>query len=477
MNVLVWFKRDLRIHDHPALTLAAEIGAVLPVFVVEPDRWSQPDASARQWEFVAESLAGLREDLAGIGAPLVVRVGDAVQVLAGLCRRHGIARMTSHAEPGTAWSKARDLRVADWAKAAGVVWTELAEGGEGCCSPGQNSGRAAAAAPALPAPMLRAVAGVEPGLIPSARSLRLSANPCPHRQLGGRARGVELLEGFLTRRGESYATTGCAPLASERASSRLSPHLAHGTLSLREVAEATAARQDEKPGGRWRGALARFQASLAARQVAVAAWQPEAEESPAAIPGFHPGGSDATRLAALMTGETGLPFFDACLRYLRATGWLDTRLRAMLVAVGYGPLGVDATVVGAHLARLFTDHDPALHWPQVQVATVGASRLWNPVRLGRRLDPTGAFTRRWLPELAEVPEDALQEPWRWSGAQHLLGHRYPEPVIDLSSAIRMAQARARQSRNPAGVRQAPRGSASERACRRREHGAQLCLPF
>ena len=79
---LVWLKRDLRVHDHPALTLAAGLGPVLPVYVVEPELWSQSDASARQWAAVAESLADLREDLARIGAPLVVRVGDAVQVLA-----------------------------------------------------------------------------------------------------------------------------------------------------------------------------------------------------------------------------------------------------------------------------------------------------------------------------------------------------------------------------------------------------------
>ena len=71
MNVLVWFKRELRIQDHPALVLAARTGAVLPVFVVEPELWAQPETSARQWAFVEESLADLREDLSGIGAPLV----------------------------------------------------------------------------------------------------------------------------------------------------------------------------------------------------------------------------------------------------------------------------------------------------------------------------------------------------------------------------------------------------------------------
>ncbi|MDZ4067558.1 MAG: deoxyribodipyrimidine photo-lyase, partial [Tabrizicola sp.] len=129
MNVLIWFKRDLRVHDHPALSLAAGLGPVLPVYVVEPELWAQPDASARQWEVVAEGLADLREALAGIGAPLVVRVGGAVQVLEALCRRHGIARIVSHEETGTLWTYARDRRVAAWARSAGVEWTEVPQSG------------------------------------------------------------------------------------------------------------------------------------------------------------------------------------------------------------------------------------------------------------------------------------------------------------------------------------------------------------
>jgi deoxyribodipyrimidine photolyase len=82
MNVLLWFKRDLRIQDHPALTLAASLGPVLPLYVVEPDYWQLPDTSARQWEFTAESLASLRDDLARLGAPLIIRVGDAVETIA-----------------------------------------------------------------------------------------------------------------------------------------------------------------------------------------------------------------------------------------------------------------------------------------------------------------------------------------------------------------------------------------------------------
>ncbi|WP_333815419.1 FAD-binding domain-containing protein [Tabrizicola sp.] len=465
MNVLVWFRRDLRVHDHPALTLAAGIGPVLPVYVVDPELWSQPDTSARQWAFVAESLAGLREDLAGLGAPLVLRVGDALQVLAGLCRRHGISRIVSHEEPGTSWTQARDRRVAAWASDAGISWTELPQPGAGC-----------AACPALPAPALRGIAGAEPGLIPSARALRLAADPCPHRQLGGRARGLELLDSFLTQRGESYRTAQASPLATERASSRLSPHLAHGTLSLREVMQATAARQAARPGRRWGGSLARFQTSLAARERGIAA--PNAERAdPFTLAHAQPDPFDPARLAAWSNGETGLPFLDACLRYLRATGWLNARLRAMLVSVACGPLSLEEQAVGAHLARMFTDYDPALHWPQVQAGALGSSpRLWNPVRLGRELDPEGAFTRAWLPELAPVPDALLHDPWRWPEARRRLAHRYPEPVVDLQSAEREARARLRQARLSAGFAERP-GGLVRRSGTRRHPSGQLSLPL
>lgn len=465
MNVLVWFKRDLRVHDHPALGMAAGIGAVLPVFVAEPELWAQAEGSARQWEFVAESLAVLRGDLAGLGAPLVVRVGEAMQVLEGLCRRHRIGHIISHAEAGTPWSAARNRRVADWARGAGIIWTELPPpGGSGC---------------ALPVPALRAIAGVEPGLIPSARALKLAADPCPHRQAGGRDRGVDLLESFLSRRGEAYHTTRSCPLMAERASSRLSPHLAWGALSAREVAEAVTARQAERPGGRWGGALSRFQASLAARGAAVVAWHPEAESGGSlAPPRDRSGPSDTARLAAWANGETGLPFLDACLRYLRATGWLPAPLRAMLVSVARWQFALAGEAAAAHLARMFIDYDPALFWPQVQAGAMrGAPRLWNPVRQGFALDASGSFTRRWLPELVQVPDTFLHEPWRWPEAQRrLLGHRYPEPILDLAAAEREARAALRQARLAAGFAERPCGFSSRPGIRQRQT-AQLSLPF
>ncbi|NHB78203.1 FAD-binding domain-containing protein [Rhodobacter calidifons] len=451
MNVLVWFKRDLRLHDHPALSLAAGLGPVLPLYVVEPELWAEPDASARQWEFLAESLADLRVALTGAGAPLVVRTGDAVEVLASLCRRHRITRIVSHEETGNAWTFARDRRVAGWARGAGIDWVELPQSGVVRRLPSRDAWSARRdafmAGPTLPAPALCPVEGVEPGPIPSARALKLAADPCPHRQLGGRARGLDLMDSFLTRRAEPYRTAMSSPLSAERACSRLSPHLALGTLSVREVVQATVARAAERPGGRWGGALASFQARLAWRDHFIQ----KLEDEPAietrclhrAAESLRPRDPDAARLAAWEAGETGLPFLDACLRYLRATGWLNFRMRSMVMAAASYHLWLDWRATGAILARRFTDYEPGIHWPQVQMQSgttgINTPRIYNPVKQGLDQDPTGAFTRAWVPELAAVPDRFLQTPWAWEGAGTLLGRRYPAPIVDPAAAQRAAR--------------------------------------
>jgi deoxyribodipyrimidine photo-lyase len=498
MNVLVWLKRDLRLCDHPALTLAAGLGRVLPVYVVEPGLWSGPDASARQWEFVAESLADLRGAFGALGLPLIVRTGDAVEVLERLYRQHRITRIVSHEETGNLWTYARDRKVAAWARGAGVEWTEVAQSGVIRRLRGRDGWARArdafVAGPLLPPPALAPVAEVEPGPIPTARALKLADDPCPHRQRGGRAQGLALLDSFLTRRAEPYRAAMSSPLTGERACSRLSPHLTWGTLSLREVAQATTARQAMRPGGRWGGALTSFQARLAWRDH----FMQKLEDQPSIeLRDLHPlavtdpRGTDPMRLLAWERGETGLPFLDACQRYLRATGWLNFRMRAMVTSVASYHLWLDWRASGAALARMFTDYEPGIHWPQVQMQSgttgINIPRIYNPVKQGQDQDPTGAFTRTWVPELAAVPEAYLQEPWTWPEARGLLGHRYPEPIIDVAAAARAARAAIWQARTAPGfaphaarivtrhASRADRRFVNDRSPRRPVASAQLSL--
>ena len=453
---LVWFKRDLRAQDHAALARAAERGPVLPLYVVEPDLWSEPDMAARQWACVAESLKELQADLARAGQPLVIRMGEIIDVLDELCDRQGVTALWSHEETGNAWTYARDRRVKAWCQARALPWHEVPNHGVIRRLSSRNGWAKAwdhqmaqerAETPSL-APVRLDVEGV-----PSSSDLGLNVDTCPGRQPGGRVDAMRCLNTFLQERGEGYRADMSSPLAGATSCSRLSPHLAWGTLSMREVAQAAWARQralkdlPKSEQGKWPGALKSFNGRLHWHCHFVQKLEDEPrlefENLHRAYDGMRPVEPDAARLAAWASGETGLPFLDACMRSLRATGWLNFRMRAMVMATASYHLWLPWRATGLHLARLFTDYEPGIHWSQTQMQSgttgINTVRIYNPVKQGYDQDPTGAFTRRWVPELAKIPDKFLQEPWRADNASDVLGKVYPERIIDHIAAARDAR--------------------------------------
>jgi deoxyribodipyrimidine photo-lyase len=460
---LVWFKRDLRAEDHAPLAAAAARGRVLPVHVVEPDLWAQPTMAGRQWAFVADCLRELRAALAAQGAPLAVRVGEAVEVLAALRAAHRFDAVFAHQETGDLWTFARDRRVAAWARAEGVVFrewpstdgvTRRLRSRDGWAQAWQRTmARAATAAPGLRA----ADPPPDPGPIPDAVP-GLSPDPCPGRQPGGRSAALATLGGFLTERGRDYRRAMASPVTGFDACSRLSPHLAWGTLSTREAAQAGWARRAEiraegaAPG--WAGAVDSFLSRLHWRGHFMQKLEDEPEIERRcmhrAYEGLREGDHDPALLAAWSAGETGLPFVDACVRALVATGWMNFRMRSMLTAFAAYHLWLDWRAFGPVMARWFTDYEPGIHWSQLQmqsgVTGINATRVYNPVKQSLEQDPDGRFIRAWVPELAGVPLAFAHEPWRMdAGAQRaagcVIGRDYPAPVVDHEAAARAAKAR------------------------------------
>lgn len=475
---VVWFKRDLRIADHRALAKAAAQGPVLPLFVVEPALWHQPDMAGRHWAFAADCLAELRRDLAALGQPLVVRVGSVVEALGQIHADFGTAALWSHEETGNAWTYARDLEVAAWCRARGIAWHQERQNGV-VRRLGSRDGwarhwdRFMAEPVTAPPPGLVPLAGLEPGAIPAAVELGLRDDPCPLRQRGGREAGLERLQSFLGERGRDYRRAMSGPATGAFACSRLSPHLAWGSLSAREVAQATWARQralkeaaksearNETTAG-WRGSMTSFAGRLHWRCHFAQKLEDEPRLEFACLHGAYEGlraaEPDRARLAAWSRGETGLPFVDACMRALTATGWMNFRMRAMLMAVASYHLWLHWRQPGEHLARLFTDYDPGIHWPQVQMQSgttgINTVRIYNPVKQGRDQDPEGAFVRRWIPELAGVPDAFVHEPWRWEAAGRVLDRHYPSPVVDHLAAAKEARQKVWAVRRGAAYRAA-----------------------
>ena len=271
---IVWFKRDLRIADHRPLTEAAARGPVLPLYIVEPDLWRQPDASGRQYAFLRESLIDLRLQLARLGQPLAVRIGEAVPVLEEIHRTLGIAALWSHEETGNGWTYERDKAVARWCRQQRLPWQEMPQFGvvrrlrdrRGWA---RRWNRFMAKPVAAPPDGVMPLGDVEPGSIPEASAIGIEPDACAQRFRGGRTAGIEELTSFLQDRGEPYQKAMSSPLTAYDGCSRLSPHLAFGTLSMRETCQAARRRQAElydlpaKDRGRWPGAIRSFLAQAA----------------------------------------------------------------------------------------------------------------------------------------------------------------------------------------------------------------------
>jgi deoxyribodipyrimidine photo-lyase len=126
---IVLYKRDLRISDHEPLSAAARHGNVLPLYIIEPFLWSQPDSSRRHWCFIHDSLVELQENFLFLGTPLIVRTGDVVEVLQKLHENLGPFNLWSHEETGNAWTFQRDISVRKWCVQNEIAWKEFSSNG------------------------------------------------------------------------------------------------------------------------------------------------------------------------------------------------------------------------------------------------------------------------------------------------------------------------------------------------------------
>lgn len=451
MNI-VWFKRDLRIEDHRALAEAVKDGPALPLYILEPELWKQPDLSFRHYQFLIECLGELNRSLKALGQSLIIKVGNAVDILQGLHQRHTIQKLWSHQETWNGWTYARDRRVKQWTNANDIIWHEPPQNGVIRCLSNRDDWAARwymhmKNPLLLPPQKLQSIQ--EPSdALPYPEDLGLKKDNCPMRQEGGRHKGVKLLHNFLYERGEGYTREMSSPVTAFKSCSRLSAHLSFGTLSIREVFQALEVRNQEIKNmsldtkGKWPSALRSFSDRLRWHCHFI---QKLEDEPRIEFENLHPAYNNLREndfnqayFEAWKVGKTGYPMVDACMRALTATGWINFRMRAMLMSFASYHLWLHWRKPALHLARLFTDYEPGIHYSQAQMQSgttgINSIRIYNPIKQGIDHNPEGAFIREWVRELFEMPQEFIHTPWKAPSQMN----GYPMPIVDEKNARKAA---------------------------------------
>ena len=457
--ILVWFRRDLRLTDHPALDAAIKAGApVIPVYILDdktPGVWRLGGAS-RWW--LANSLRTLEASLRKVGSQLILRRGAAVEVLVELAGETGAVAVyfTRGYEP---FIVEQEKRLREALDDAGIVCRRFGghllvepEGVETkagepfkvftpfykACLQVESVGRVLTAPKKLPSPSRWPKSdaldrwGLEPTKPDWAREMRDYWTP-------GEQGARDRLQEFIGEALASYKKERDRPDID--GTSRISPYLAFGEISPRQIWHAVQSAAQQTPE-REAGANAYIR-ELYWREFSyhlLFHW-PEIPETPFR-PEFEnlPWQPDNKNLHAWQRGQTGYPIVDAGLRQLWAIGWMHNRVRMVVASLLTKHLlihwrdGEDwfwDTLVDADLAN------NAASWQWVAGSGADAApyfRVFNPILQGKKFDPEGNYVRRWVPELAEMPAEHIHAPWEapesvLKAADVTLGVSYPLPII------------------------------------------------
>lgn len=450
---IVWFKRDLRIYDHEPLAAAARSGVVIPLYVIEPELWQQHDASWRHWHFVHDCLVDLNHALNKSGGRLIFRIGTLIETLNDLKQSLGSFNLWSYEETGNAWTFQRDIQVAKWCREHEITWIEFPCNGVVRRLKTRNAWSRIREA-RMAKPIITPPKHIQFATDVISAQLPIKTHPMFGKmtsgcrtQIGGRNSGLKVLNSFLNERASRYLANISKPGISASSCSRLSPHVAYGTLSVREIEQATKQKllylKSQQNQSYRCQSLSAFLSRLVWRCHFVQKLEQQPEiETQCMHPLFEGMREPHFRedyLEAWQTGHTGYPIVDACMRSLICNGWITFRMRAMLVSFASYDLWLDWRLTAPYLATLFTDYEPGIHYSQFQmqsgVTGINTTRIYNPIKQSMEQDPKGQFIRRFVPELKNIPDAFIHRPWLYTNTSLY----YPSPIVDHDTAIKYAR--------------------------------------
>jgi len=439
-----WIRRDLRLSDNQALSVAiSQAEQVVPVFVLDPVLWRSPYVGDKRLAFLLGGLRSLDADLKSRGSYLVLRKDDPVPVLRALCHETGAEVIFAEADVSP-YARERDARVSavlPLQRVGGLLahppGTVLKKNGEPYTvyTPFKRTWRS------LPLPQVD-------DLLPAPDWIKTPADLASLPILDHPALPACVLfvpgEGVAQQRLRAFLAEDVVQYAEDRdrmdleGTSRLSPYLRFGMLSLQQALVAVLAACDACKGAEawlneliWREFYMHilyhfpdvrresFRESL--REIA---WE-----------------NDPDAFAAWQEGRTGYPVVDAAMRQMLATGWMHNRARMVVASFLTKDLLIDWRWGERYFMQHLIDGDPASNnggWQWSAGTGTDAApyfRIFNPILQGKKFDPQGAYIRRWVPELNKVPDRYIHRPWTMppeeqKAAHCVIGHAYPSPIVD-----------------------------------------------
>lgn len=450
---LVWLKRDLRLHDHlPFCAAEQEDIDYLIVYLFEPSALNYPDSSIRHQQFIYQSILEMNIGLKAFNREVHLFYAEASEVFAFLLNEYAIQQVFSYRESGIQMTFDRDQAIGKLFQENNVLWTEFQK--DGILRGIKNRQRWDALwydhvnadiqdptfSPASSRPHFNS-----PYPLPLDFEKELSTFTASF-QKPGETMAWKYLQSFCEERGKNYNRHISKPTESRKSCGRVSPYLAWGNISIRQCVQYVINHPNYRTNKRaFDGFITRlkwhchfiqkFEVECAYETRCVNKGYEALEHSN--IPEF---------IQAWKEGKTGFPLVDACMRCLHETGWINFRMRAMIVSVLCHHLDCDWRTGVYHLAQLFLDYEPGIHYTQfqMQAGTTGVNtiRMYNPIKQSQDHDPEGIFIKKWIPELREVPKEFIHEPRKMTEMDKLLlglEINYPHPLVDLDQAGKAAR--------------------------------------